>query len=395
MKACVAPFVSLLLSASVAQISGVKPDGAARIVADKTCYVKGETIKGSFENVQGTGIWMGLYMKKNVKAGFETLPKFTEEKLSDWVLACNRKDNCTEWPTEGNIEFESDDLTYGEYVMTVSGDKAQLETQAYTEDFIVDAHCPDPHRWIPPRIGNQRSPCPFVNTLANHGFINRDGTNIDISDMADQLEAVYNVASSFLLQGPIQQMIDCNQTYVDDSGVRRFDLDVLFDDKCEEHEASMVREDSFFGFEKSKKVDDGLLNNLMRRNHGESVLTFNDVLDYQAERIMASRLVNPETEFRHFDVNNMGAQGIFLFLLSNDPSMMTVEKNRLYFFLLDEKLPNEFVPGSLRETPFDPKDPSDFLHDRLMRSMSNVEEMMHIPIEEAMKNGHFHQHDGN
>jgi hypothetical protein len=227
-----------------------------------------------------------------------------------------------------------------------------------------------------------------VNTVANHGFINRNGTNIDIFDLADKLEAVYNVAAEFLFAGPIQQMIDCNQTYDDENNVTRFDLDILFEDQCEEHEASLVREDSFFGLDQSKNVDDGLLNNLLRRNPGQSILNFDDVLDYQAERIMTSRLVNPETEFRHFDIGNMGAQSMFLFLLSSDETMMTVEKNRLYFFLLDEKLPDEFVPGSLRDTPFNPKDESDFMHDRHMQSMANVEMMIDMPIDEALRNGH-------
>jgi hypothetical protein len=189
-------------------------------------------------------------------------------------------------------------------------------------------------------------------------------------------------------------MVDCNQTFVDKDGVMRFNLDVLFDDNCEEHEASMVREDSFFGFENSRDIDDGLLNNLMRRNPGKKFLTFDNVMDFQADRIMTSRLANPETQFRHFDITNMGAQGMFLFLLSSDPTMMTVEKNRLYFFMLDERLPDDFVPGELRDSPFNPKDPTDFTHERLMRSMSNVEGMMEIPIELGLKLGHGvdHQH---
>jgi len=398
MKGFIAILVSILHSTSYSQhiqttFTRVSAD-PARVSTSKPCFERGEPIRASFDNVEGTGIWIGLYPRNEIES-VENLPRFVEGKLSNWTLACSRRDTCSEWPSEGNIEFDTDELAYGEYVLTVSGNRASLKAQGHSETFIVDAHCPDRHSWIPAREGDQRSPCPFVNTVANHGFINRNGVNIDVFDMADQLEAVYNVASEFLRQGPIQQMIDCNQTYVDDNGVLRFDLDILFDDNCEEHEASMVRADNFFGFEKSKRVDDGLLNNLMRRNPGRNILSFDNVLDYQAERIMTSRLANPETEFRHFDVGNMGAQAMFLFLLSSDETMMTVEKNRLYFFLLDEKLPDDFIPGSLRDTPFNPKDASDFVHERLMQSMANVESMMHMPIEEALKHGHsIHGHHG-
>lgn len=385
MKGRVAILVSLLLSASYARTLQ-ESSSPAKIVASKPCFAKGEALRASFENVEGAGVWIGLYPKNKVD-NFEILPSFTEEKLSDWILTCNRRDNCPEWPSEGNIELQTDDLANGEYVITVSGDRASLTSQAHSESFTIDVNCPERNNWIPARTSDQRSPCPFLNAAANHGFLNRNGTNIDVFDMADKLEAVYSVAAEFLHQGPIQQMMDCNQTYEDENGVTRVDLDVLFDGKCEEHEASMVRPDSFFGFEKSKDIDDSLLNNLLRRNRGENFLTFNDVMDYQAERIMTSRMINPEIEFREFDIGNMGVQGLFLFLLSGDKSMWTVEKNRLYFFLLDEKLPDEFVPGSLSDTPFNPKDASDFLHDRLMQSMENIESMMNTPIRDALTSG--------
>lgn len=380
-------FLSLILSAS-SYTQAVKEEAAGpTVVADKPCFQKGEIITASFQDVEGTGLWLGLYPKKNVDS-FDNLPSFEDEKLSEWILTCGRRDNCDEWTSSGSVEFQTDELIYGEYVLTVSGDKASLVSQAHSESFIVDAHCQNRHKWIPARQGDQRSPCPFLNTAANHGFLNRHGANIDIDDMAEQLEALYNVDADFLQLGPIKQMIECNQTYFDDAGVRRFNLDILFDGNCEEHEASMVRDDSFFGFEKSKNVDDRLLNDLMRRNPGESFLTFDNVMDYQADRIMVSRLDNPETEFRHFDVRNMGAQAMFLFLIGTDPSLMTVEKNRLYFFLLDEKLPDDFEPGILRDRPFNPKKELDFTHTRLEESMANVDGMIRIPVALGVKLGH-------
>eukprot|EP00531_Pseudo-nitzschia_arenysensis_P012336 CAMPEP_0116146974 /NCGR_PEP_ID=MMETSP0329-20121206/17475_1 /TAXON_ID=697910 /ORGANISM="Pseudo-nitzschia arenysensis, Strain B593" /LENGTH=394 /DNA_ID=CAMNT_0003642807 /DNA_START=38 /DNA_END=1222 /DNA_ORIENTATION=+ len=388
--------LSLILSVS-SYTQAVKEEAVGpTVVADKPCFQKGEIVTASFQDVEGTGIWLGLYPKNNVDS-FDNLPSFADEKLSEWILSCGRRDNCDEWTPSGSVEFQTDELAYGEYVLTVSGDKASLVSQAHSESFVVDAHCQNRNRWIPARQGDQRSPCPFLNTAANHGFLNRHGANIDIDDMADQLEALYNVDTEFLQLGPIKQMIECDQTYFDDRGVRRFNLDILFDGNCEEHEASMVRDDSFFGFEKSKDIDDRLLNDLMRRNPGENFLTFDNVMDYQADRIMVSRLDNPETEFRHFDVRNMGAQAMFLFLVGTDPTLMTVEKNRLYFFLLDEKLPDDFEPGILRDRPFNPKKELDFTHTRLDESMANVDGMIRIPVELGVKLGHGinNRHDTN
>ena len=328
--------------------------------------------------------------KKDTIIDYENLPSYSTKNLTSWLLTCGQQSFCDHWPSEGTVEFTTDDIDANEYVVIISGDHANLTAQAYTaEPFQVDFTCePIPEStqlvagslWEPPGPNDQRGPCPFINTLANHGIINRNGTFIDLFDLAGRLEAVYNVAIEFLHHGPVQLAIDCNQTYEDEDGILRLDLERLFDDRCEEHEASMVRADSFHGFQKSKRVDDVLLNNLMRRNPKSKVLTRADVMDFQSDRIMDSRLINPETFFRPFDIENMGAQGIFLFLIGTDPTLETVEKDRLYFFLLLEKLPDEFIPGQLRDTPFNFLDPGDFAMSRFAESMDNVESTMHLPL---------------
>merc|ERR1711865_1371897 len=153
--------------------------------------------------------------------------------------------------------------------------------------------------------------------------------------MADKMELVFNLDAGFLHDGPIQLAIDCNQTYEDENGVIRIDLDRLFDDNCEEHEASMVRPDSYFGFNKSREVDDSLLNNLMKINPSSDFLSIEDIMQYQNLRIM-------------------------------------------------ERLPSGFVPGALRDTPFNPMDITDFVHNKLERTKNNVESMMHLPMDEIV-----------
>ena len=238
--------------------------------------------------------------------------------------------------------------------------------------------------WAPPEETDQRGPCPFINTLANHGIIHRDGRFIDLLDLAVRLEAVYNVHRDFLNGGPVQLAIDCHQTYTDENGIIRLDLERLFNAECEEHEASMVRADRYYGLEKSKLVDPSLLDSLDAVNPTSYVLTKQNVMEYQVARIQDSGNNNPETVFRpDFDYANMGAQGVFLFLLSDDPTLETVDKSVLYSFLLSEKLPDNFVPGSLRDTPFNFLDPDDFSKARFEESMANVQnaveaEFMHL-----------------
>ncbi|KAF8889136.1 Chloroperoxidase [Infundibulicybe gibba] len=53
------------------------------------------------------------------------------------------------------------------------------------------------HEFRKSRKGDLRAPCPALNTLANHGYINRDGRNISILQLTRALREVFNL--SFLL----------------------------------------------------------------------------------------------------------------------------------------------------------------------------------------------------
>merc|ERR1719464_1320989 len=110
-----------------------------------------------------------------------------------------------------------------------------MNAQAHSEKFTIGTNCvtatvPTTDQGIAPGENVQRSACPFVNAMA-------DGKSVDLFDMAHKMELLYNVAAEYLREGPIQKAIDCNQTYVDENGIVRIDLDTLFDDKCEEHQA--------------------------------------------------------------------------------------------------------------------------------------------------------------
>ncbi|KAJ3973519.1 Peroxidase, family 2-domain-containing protein [Lentinula raphanica] len=48
------------------------------------------------------------------------------------------------------------------------------------------------HRFIAPGETDFRSPCPGMNTLANHGFIPRDGTDLTIPMVLKAVDVVYN-----------------------------------------------------------------------------------------------------------------------------------------------------------------------------------------------------------
>jgi len=50
------------------------------------------------------------------------------------------------------------------------------------------------HDWCPKQAGDSRSPCPALNTLANHGYLPRDGKNIGPLDFVRGLREGYNLS---------------------------------------------------------------------------------------------------------------------------------------------------------------------------------------------------------
>ncbi|KAF9224663.1 Cloroperoxidase [Gyrodon lividus] len=53
------------------------------------------------------------------------------------------------------------------------------------------------HAYCAPKPGDLRSPCPALNTLANHGYLPRNGKNVGVFDVAHALQEGYQL-STFL-----------------------------------------------------------------------------------------------------------------------------------------------------------------------------------------------------
>lgn len=115
---------------------------AATVFVDKLCYgvQNQDLITVNFEDVQGIGVWIGLY-PRNLVSDFNNLPAFGSGALTSWILTCGRRDTCDDqgWPTRGVVQFAATDVLdpNQEFVVVVSGDRAGLAAQAVTATFQV------------------------------------------------------------------------------------------------------------------------------------------------------------------------------------------------------------------------------------------------------------------
>ncbi|KAF9075625.1 Chloroperoxidase [Rhodocollybia butyracea] len=116
------------------------------------------------------------------------------------------------------------------------------------------------HAFIAPQEGDVRSPCPGLNALANHGFINRSGRDISASSLVSSLTSIYHLstplASDFVSVG----FLWCGNLL---TGIS---LDALAAHNKIEHDASLVHDDAPPGAQFAPTgVDWELLDDLVTR----------------------------------------------------------------------------------------------------------------------------------
>ncbi|ESZ94018.1 hypothetical protein SBOR_5596 [Sclerotinia borealis F-4128] len=96
--------------------------------------------------------------------------------------------------------------------------------------------------WSPPGPGDVRSPCPAMNSLANHGFLPHNGRGFTIPDVIAALDTALNVGADFAtaIGGAGLLSVPGN------SLATSFDLDNLNEHNFPiEHDASLSRADYF------------------------------------------------------------------------------------------------------------------------------------------------------
>lgn len=122
-----------------------------------------------------------------------------------------------------------------------------MATKALTTLFFAvlatSAPAPSGHAYMAPGPGDVRSPCPGLNSLANHGFIPRNGKNMRIPGLVSGGKAGMNMGADFM-SGIGLAGIQSNPN----PALGYFDLDMLKEHNFPiEHDGSLSRQDKFFG----------------------------------------------------------------------------------------------------------------------------------------------------
>ncbi|KAL4118775.1 hypothetical protein PRIC2_011097 [Phytophthora ramorum] len=175
-----------------------------------------------------------------------------------------------------------------------------------------------------------RSPCPALNTLANHGYLPRDGKEITPRLLQQALVDVYNLDTS--LAELLVSSLPAAFTLAD-MGVHNL----------LEHDASLVHDDSYSRGDPSR-VNSTLASNLLSRGGSDQHLTKMTLAVYRREREADSAANTPsfEQEFTSERMVTSYSEPAVMLLVMGDDSAASISVDRANSFLVEERIPDDY-----------------------------------------------------
>ncbi|CAG8725654.1 3330_t:CDS:2, partial [Cetraspora pellucida] len=184
------------------------------------------------------------------------------------------------------------------------------------------------HEWQAPGPDDKRSPCPALNTLANHGYLPRSGENITASQFIKALEKGLNASplvANYLTYSALQQL------------GKLFDKSINLDDlnvhNKIEHDISLTRKDFYLG--DNIKVDPELVDLLLEQNVdgkiNEEALSKSHWI-----RLNNSKQFNPTLTYNNFI--SAGESSLLLNFIGGNTNL-EIDTERLEVFLKHERFP--------------------------------------------------------
>ncbi|KAJ7670576.1 Cloroperoxidase [Mycena polygramma] len=186
------------------------------------------------------------------------------------------------------------------------------------------------HQWIAPKATDLRSPCPGLNTLANHGYLPRDGANITVSMALQAAIDGFNVGADSIIQAAKFALLsgDAPET---------FNLDALQLHNLIEHDASVSRND--FGVGDNLHFNETIFSTLANANPGVDYYNATSAGQVQHDRLAISLATNPNiTNTPKEFLLRTRESGLYLSVMGN-PLTGVAPKQFVQIFFREERLP--------------------------------------------------------
>lgn len=181
-----------------------------------------------------------------------------------------------------------------------------------------------------------RSPCPAMNSLANHGYLPRDGKNITQGMIKQALIEVFNIDD-----GIAQTLVNALPETITlaDLGVHNFI----------EHDASLVHDDLFFGQDPAL-VNSSLVNELLARATKDGFLTKRVIAHWRHDREAQCAKTNPQYDFGLKRQAGAYGEAALLVLAMGNYGREAISVAHAKSFLLEERIPDDFESSKVAIT---------------------------------------------
>ncbi|KAL2850260.1 Peroxidase, family 2-domain-containing protein [Aspergillus pseudoustus] len=188
-------------------------------------------------------------------------------------------------------------------------------------------------QWHPAGPGDLRCGCPAMNSLANHGFINHNGSNITASTVIPLMQEIFHLSEEL---ATIVTGFALLATDNPASGI--FNLDMLNRHNIFEHDASLTRKDVYFGGD-GHTIDPPSLKKFLNHFKGKKWIDLNDAAAARYARVLESRAKNPTFYYLNQQMLTGYAETIKYFRTMVDPRSNRTSAEFVRILFSEERLP--------------------------------------------------------
>ncbi|KAJ7587295.1 Cloroperoxidase, partial [Mycena floridula] len=186
------------------------------------------------------------------------------------------------------------------------------------------------HQWIAPKSTDLRSPCPALNTLANHGFLPRDGRGLTPTSVIKASADGFNVQSDVLFTA-------ARLGLTTSTALDTFTLDDIKLYNSIEHDASLSRGD--FALGDNLHFNETIYQTLANSNPGVDYFNATSAGQVQKQRLADSQATNPKNINTSKEFGIRSGQSALYLSVFGDPMTGVAPKEFVNIFFREERMP--------------------------------------------------------
>ncbi|KAL3430675.1 putative sterigmatocystin biosynthesis peroxidase stcC [Aspergillus tetrazonus] len=191
----------------------------------------------------------------------------------------------------------------------------------------------DFEQWHPAGPGDLRCGCPAMNSLANHGFINHNGSNITVNEVIPLMQEVFHLSEELATIVTGLAVLSA-----DDPASGNFNLDMLNRHNIFEHDASLTRKDFYLGGD-GHTIDKPTLDEFLGYFEGKEWIDLNDAAAARYARVLDSREKNPSFLYQDQQLITSYGETIKYFRTMVDPRSNKTSAEFVRILFTEERLP--------------------------------------------------------